>query len=199
MSHPAENKPAAGLFESLAALLRDRTVRRWVFLAVTLSLVSFIGLLVAIAAGNLARQGIATGYGFLTGEARFEISESVIAYSAANSYGRALLVGFLNTLKVSLVAIVLATVIGTAVGIARLSSNRLLAGVAGAYVEGLRNIPLLLQLSFWYGLLTVTLPVPRAASRFNSTAMAAPARLQFRRRRASFAGIRRLAVRPDGL
>ncbi|WP_439617795.1 amino acid ABC transporter permease [Shinella sp.] len=164
MSHPAENKPAAGLFESLAALLRDRTVRRWVFqLAVTLSLVCFIGLLVAIAAGNLARQGIATGYGFLTGEARFEISESVIAYSAANSYGRALLVGFFNTLKVSLLAIVLATVIGTAVGIARLSSNRLLAGVAGAYVEGLRNIPLLLQLSFWYGLLTVTLPVPRAA------------------------------------
>ncbi|WP_222383138.1 amino acid ABC transporter permease [Rhizobium leguminosarum] len=139
-------------------------MRRWIFqLVVTVSFVSLLSLLGFIAAGNLARQGIATGYGFLFGEARFEISESIIAYSAADSYGRALVVGFLNTLKVSLLAIVLATAIGTAVGIARLSSNKLLAGVAGAYVEALRNIPLLLQLSFWYGLLTITLPVPRAA------------------------------------
>ncbi len=164
MTSLAEHKPATGLLASLAAFLRDRTVRRWIFqLTLTGFLVVFLGLLVAIAAGNLARQGIATGYGFLGGEARFEISESVVAYSAADSYGRALVVGFLNTLKVSLLAIALATVIGTAVGIARLSSNRLLASVAGAYVEALRNIPLLLQLSFWYGLLTVTLPVPRVA------------------------------------
>lgn len=152
------------LGSGLGALWRDRTLRRWVLqLLVAASLLSFIGLLVAIAAGNLAKQGIATGFGFLFREARFEISESVIAYSAADSYGRALLVGFLNTLKVSLLAILLATVIGTAVGIARLSSNKLLAWVAGAYVEALRNIPLLLQLSFWYGLLTITLPSPRAA------------------------------------
>jgi general L-amino acid transport system permease protein len=149
---------------SLGRLLRDRTLRRWIVqILVAAALVSFIGLLVAIAAGNLARQGIATGFGFLFREARFEISESVIPYSAADSYGRALLVGFLNTLKVSLLAIVLATVMGTAVGIARLSSNKLLAWVAGGYVEALRNIPLLLQLSFWYGLLTITLPSPRAA------------------------------------
>jgi len=149
---------------SLGAPWRDRTLRRWFLqIIVAAALLSFIGLLVAIAAGNLARQGIATGFGFLFREARFEISESAIAYSAADSYGRALLVGFLNTLKVSLLAILLATVIGTAVGIARLSSNRLLAWVAGVYVEALRNIPLLLQLSFWYGLLTITLPSPRAA------------------------------------
>lgn len=145
-------------------LWRDRTFRRWLFqIVVAASLISFIGLLVAIAAGNLAAQGIATGFGFLVREARFEISESPIAYSAADSYGRALLVGFLNTIKVSILAILLATIIGTAVGIARLSTNRLLAAVAGAYVEALRNIPLLLQLSFWYGLLTITLPPPRAA------------------------------------
>ncbi|WP_378941094.1 amino acid ABC transporter permease [Mesorhizobium sp. ANAO-SY3R2] len=144
--------------------MSDRTLRRWIFqIVVAVSLVSFIGFLAYIAAGNLAKQGIATGFGFLGREARFEISESVIAYSAADSYGAALLIGFFNTLKVALVAIVLATIIGTAVGIARLSSNRLLAAVAGGYVEALRNIPLLLQLSFWYGLLTITLPHPRVA------------------------------------
>lgn len=164
MSQLVENNGRPRLAEGLGIFVRNRTVRRWVLqLVVTVSFVSLLGLLGFIAAGNLARQGIATGYGFLFGEARFEISESIIAYSAANSYGRALVVGFLNTLKVSLLAIVLATFIGTAVGIARLSSNKLLAGVAGTYVEALRNIPLLLQLSFWYGLLTVTLPVPRAA------------------------------------
>lgn len=148
----------------LGHLLRDRKLRRWTFqIVVAAALVSFIGLLFTIAAGNLARQGIATGFAFLFRESRFEISESVIGYSAADSYGAALLVGFLNTLKVSLLAIVLATIIGTVVGIARLSSNRLLAAVAGGYVESLRNIPLLLQLSFWYGLLTITLPHPRVA------------------------------------
>lgn len=152
--------PASGL----ALLLRDRTLWRWIFqIVVVASLVGFIGLLAYIAAGNLAKQGIATGFGFLGREARFEISESLIGYSAADSYGAALLVGFLNTLKVSLVAIILATIIGTAIGIAQLSSNRLLAMVAGGYVEALRNIPLLLQLSFWYGLLTITLPHPRIA------------------------------------
>ncbi|HTV69829.1 MAG TPA: ABC transporter permease subunit [Rhizobiaceae bacterium] len=147
-----------------AAPWRDRTVRRWLFQGlVAASLISVILLLAATAASNLARQGIATGFGFLLREARFEISETLISYSAADSYGRALLVGFLNTFKVSLLAIVLATLIGTVVGIARLSSNRLLAGVAGAFVEALRNVPLLLQLSFWYGLFTITLPAPRAA------------------------------------
>lgn len=164
LSDIAGDAPLPGIAARSAALLRDRTVRRWIFqLLVAASLLAVILLLAATAAGNLARQGIATGFGFLTREARFEISETVIPYSAADSYGRALLVGFLNTLKVSLLAIVLATIIGTVVGIARLSSNKLLAWVAGAYVEGLRNIPLLLQLSFWYGLLTVTLPSPRAA------------------------------------
>lgn len=148
----------------LGAVWRDRRARRWLFqLLVAAALLSVLLLLVATAAGNLSRQGIATGFGFLLREARFELGESLIPYSAADSYGRALLVGFLNTLKVSVLAIVLATLIGTFVGIARLSSNRLLAAVAGGYVEALRNVPLLLQLSFWYGLFTVTLPSPRAA------------------------------------
>lgn len=164
MTDLAHDARVPGPGARVLALLRDRTVRRWGFqVLVAAALLSVILLLAATAAGNLARQGIATGFGFMLREARFEISETVISYSAADSYGRALLVGFLNTLKVSLLAIVLSTLIGTAVGIARLSSNRLLSGVAGAYVEALRNVPLLLQLSFWYGLFTITLPAPRLA------------------------------------
>jgi general L-amino acid transport system permease protein len=164
MSELADHRQAPRLAAVLAPVLWDRTLRRWIFqILVAAALVAFIGLLVAIAAGNLVNQGIATGFGFLFREARFEIGESAIAYSAADTYGRALLVGFLNTLKVSFLAILLATVAGTAIGIARLSANRLLAWVAGAYVEALRNVPLLLQLSFWYGLLTITMPAPRAA------------------------------------
>ena len=164
MSDLADHGQAPRLATSLGAALSDRTVRRWLFqVLVAAALLSFIGMLVTIAAGNLVNQGIATGFSFLSREARFEIGESLIPYTAADTYGRALLVGFLNTLKISVLAIVFATLIGTAIGIARLSANRLLASVAGAYVEALRNVPLLLQLSFWYGLLTITLPAPRSA------------------------------------
>jgi general L-amino acid transport system permease protein len=112
---------------------------------------------------NLAARNIATGFGFLDREASFGISESVIAYSPADSYFRALLVGVLNTLAVSVIGIVLATILGTLAGVARLSSNWLVARLATLYVEGLRNIPLLLQLFFWYSLITEALPVPRGA------------------------------------
>ena len=112
---------------------------------------------------NLERQRIASGFGFLDREAGFEISESAIAFSAADTYGRAFLVGILNTLRVAFLGIVLATVLGTLIGIARLSRNWLLAKVASAYVEGMRNLPLLLQLFVWYGVITVSLPGPRDA------------------------------------
>ncbi len=112
---------------------------------------------------NLAARNIATGFGFLDREASFGISESVIAYSPADSYFRALLVGLFNTLAISVLGIVLATLVGVLVGVARLSSNWLVARLATVYVEGLRNIPLLLQLFFWYSLITEALPVPRQA------------------------------------
>jgi len=112
---------------------------------------------------NLERRSIATGFGFLGREAGFGIGESLIDYSPADTYLRALAVGLLNTLKVSLLGIVLATLVGTLAGIARLSHNWLLARLAGLYVEGLRNIPLLLQLFFWYALITEGLPLPREA------------------------------------
>lgn len=111
---------------------------------------------------NLASRNIATGFSFLDREAGFPIAEHVIDYSPASSYGRAYLVGILNTLQVSAIGIVLATLLGTVIGVARLSSNWLIARLASAYIEMMRNIPLILQLFFWYGLV-LALPGPRQA------------------------------------
>lgn len=112
---------------------------------------------------NLARQSIATGFGFLDREASFAIGETLIKYSAADTYGRAFIVGLLNTLLVAFLGIVLATIIGTIIGIARLSSNWLVAKITAWYVEIVRNVPLLLQLFFWYAVITESLPGPRQA------------------------------------
>ena len=113
---------------------------------------------------NLEARRIASGFGFLDREAGFEIGEKFfLAYGAADSYARALVVGVLNTLGVALIGIVLATVLGTAVGLSRLSGNFLLSSLSGAYVEFFRNVPLLVQLFFWYALITEGLPGPREA------------------------------------
>ena len=112
---------------------------------------------------NLERQNIATGFGFLDKEASFEIGESLINYSAADSYTRALFVGILNTLKVSLIGIVLTVLLGTIIGIARLSSNWLVAKLAALYIEVLQDIPVLLQLFFWYSIFYQFFPSPRQA------------------------------------
>ena len=112
---------------------------------------------------NLAKARINTGFDYLGRESSFEIGESLIDYSAQNSYGRAILVGLLNTLKVSVIGIVLATILGTLLGIARLSTNWLVARLASVYVETIRNVPLLLQLFFWYALISQVFPAPRQA------------------------------------
>jgi len=112
---------------------------------------------------NLNRQGIATGFGFLSQEAAFGIGETPIEYSPADTYGRALLVGLLNTLIVAGLGIFFATIWGTLLGIARLSTNWLIRKCASIYVETVRNIPLLLQLFVWWDLLRVTAPGPREA------------------------------------
>jgi len=112
---------------------------------------------------NLQSRNIASGFGFLSREAGFAVSESVIAYAPQDSIGRAILVGLFNTLKIAAVGIVLSTILGTLVGIARLSKNVLVAKLAAAYVELVRNVPLLLQLFFWYALVTEHLPGPRQA------------------------------------
>jgi general L-amino acid transport system permease protein len=112
---------------------------------------------------NIGRQNIATGFGFLHREAAFGIGESLIAYSPADTYGRAFLVGLTNTLYVAAIGVVLATIFGAVMGLARLSSNWLIAKLAQIYVETFRNIPLLLQLFFWWGLLNQMAPSPRQA------------------------------------
>jgi general L-amino acid transport system permease protein len=112
---------------------------------------------------NLASRHIATGFSFLGRTAGIPIGEALIHYDPAEStYGRALLIGVLNTLKVSIVGIVLATILGTLIGIGRLSKNWLLARLTGLYVETIRDIPVLLQLLFWYTILQ-GLPAPRNA------------------------------------
>ncbi len=112
---------------------------------------------------NLQRQKIATGFGFLHKESSFEIGESLIPYSAASSYGRALLVGALNTIKVAFIGVVLTIILGTIIGVARLSTNWLLSKLATLYIEVMQDIPILLQLFFWYAIFYETLPSPRQA------------------------------------
>jgi general L-amino acid transport system permease protein len=111
---------------------------------------------------NLEVRRIATGFGFLDREAGLPIGESLIPYNPTDTYFRALTVGVLNTLKVAVIGVVLATLLGTLVGIARLSNNWLLSKLAGFYVEVIRDLPLLLQLLFWYTILQ-GLPGPRQA------------------------------------
>jgi general L-amino acid transport system permease protein len=116
------------------------------------------GFLYANVSANLARQGLTVGYGFMTNPASFDIAESYIPYQASNSYGRALLVGLVNTLVVSALGILLTTVLGIIAGVARLSSNWLVSRLAAAYVGVIRNTPLLIQLVFWYFGVIVQLP-----------------------------------------
>ncbi|MDP2972373.1 MAG: amino acid ABC transporter permease [Deltaproteobacteria bacterium] len=112
---------------------------------------------------NLEKQKIATGFSFLHKESSFEIGESLIPYSAANTYARALLVGALNTIKVAFIGVVITIILGTIIGMARLSTNWLLSKLAAIYIEVMQDIPILLQLFFWYAIFYETLPSPREA------------------------------------
>ncbi len=129
--------------------------------AIVGGLALLVAFLVTNTSRNLEARHIATGFGYLDRTAGIPVGEHLIGYDPSTStYGRALVIGFLNTLRVAVVGIVLATVLGTLVGLAKLSPNWLLSRVAGAYVETLRDIPVLLQLLFWYGLVQ-TLPPPK--------------------------------------
>ncbi|MBW8269514.1 amino acid ABC transporter permease [Caldovatus aquaticus] len=141
----------------------DERVRGAVWQALVVGVVAAIlWWLIRNTAHNLEVRRIATGFGFLWREAGLPIGEHLIDYAPTDTYARALLVGVLNTLKVAVVGIVLATLLGTAIGIARLSRNWLLARIASVYVEVIRDLPLLLQLLFWYTILQ-NLPGPRQA------------------------------------
>lgn len=118
---------------------------------------------------NLAAQRITSGFGFLNNTAGFDVNQTLISYSGSDSYSRVLIVGILNTLLVSVIGIVLATILGLLVALGRLSPNGLLSRVAGAYVELIRNLPLLFQITFWYLAVLAALPGPRQSISVAST------------------------------
>jgi general L-amino acid transport system permease protein len=144
------------------AIYNRPKVRAFLYQLALLALALWLGYeFVLNAKANLAAQRITSGFGFLDQTAGFSVNQSLIPYSESDTYGRVFLVGLLNTLLVAGLGIVLATILGFVVGIARLSPNWLVARLAGTYVELIRNLPLLFQILFWYLAVLRALPGPR--------------------------------------
>ena len=115
---------------------------------------------------NIEQRGIQTGFDFLNGTAGFGIYESPISYTEEDTHGRVFVVGLLNTLIIAFAGIVLATILGLMIGILRLSRNWLIAKLARAYIDFFRNIPLLLQILFWYNVVLRSMPSPKQSYSF---------------------------------
>ncbi|QWW69367.1 amino acid ABC transporter permease [Rhizobium sp. WYJ-E13] len=147
---------------SFQSALYDPTIRGIFFQALTIILlVALVWSIAHNTAVNLARANIASGFGFLNGRAGFEVGQSLIQYSSDSTYGRALLVGLLNTLLIAVTGIITSTIIGFVIGIGRLSRNWLIAKLCTVYVEVFRNIPPLLVIFFWYSGVLAILPNAR--------------------------------------
>jgi general L-amino acid transport system permease protein len=154
-----------------ALVRRERMKAGWIFrpgvrsFAVQFLLVALLALvcwvLFSTARHNIVTQRIPLGFDFFWIESGFSISQTLIPFSESNSYARAFLVGLLNTLFVSGLGVVFATILGFMIGIGRLSQNWIVARLCGGYVEVLRNLPLLFQILFWYLAVLAALPVPR--------------------------------------
>ena len=148
---------------------RSRAFRGLVYQALALVLIAlalwYLGHNTLI---NMRERGIQSGFDFLTQTAGFDIGESLFPFDARQPYWQAFLIGLSNTLRVALIGIVLATLIGTLVGVGRFSRNALVRGVCAAYVEIFRNIPILLQLLMWYLLFTEVLPAASEAWQLGS-------------------------------
>jgi general L-amino acid transport system permease protein len=148
-----------GNSKGLPKLLRDARFWRIAGQAIAVVLVAILVILILDnLTYNLRQLGIRLGFDFLRSQASFDIGETLIAYNPANSYGRAIFVGLVNSLRVIVVGLILATILGLVAGIARLSDNWLLRKIAMVYVEIFRNTPLLLQLFFWYFAVFIKLP-----------------------------------------
>src|SRR5215468_7113035 len=144
------------------AIYNRPQIRAVFYQLVLLAAVLWLGVEFAFnAKANLDAQKIASGFGFLDNTAGFGINQSLIPYNESDTYARVFFVGLLNTLLVAAIGIMLATILGFVVGLARLSRNWLVARLAGGYVELIRNLPLLFQLLFWYLAVLGTLPGPR--------------------------------------
>lgn len=159
----ASNTQSAQSAPTSGSLFYDPRVRGIFFQVVLVCIIAFLGYTaVTNAVQNLRSAGVASGFGFLNKSSGFDINQTLIPYSAAKStYAQAFVVGLLNTLLVAVVGIFFATILGFLIGIARLSTNWVVAKVAMVYVEVIRNLPLLLQLLFWYNAVITPLPAPR--------------------------------------
>lgn len=156
-----EEAPAAVSF------WRDPQKRALLFQVVVLALVAaFFAYIFHNTLHNLEKRGISTGFAFLNNEAGFGILFSLIPFNETNTFGRTFIVGLLNTLLVSFIGIVFATILGFIIGVARLSHNWIINRLANLYIEIFRNIPLLLQILFWYFAMLPLLPHPRQSLSF---------------------------------
>ncbi len=144
--------------------LNSRATRGHIFQAIALILIaSGVWFLAHNTQVNMASRGIQSGFGFVSDTAGFDIGETLIEYDPSQSYGRAIWVGVLNTLKVAVVGIVLTTLLGVALGVGRFSRNALVRGICYGYVEVFRNVPILLQLLMWYLVFIDVLPPSQSA------------------------------------
>ena len=140
-------------------------LRRWSVQGLLLLAVAGVAwLLWRNTAANMAAHGMSLSFAFLDNPAGFAVSQHLLPYQESDSYARVFVVGLLNTLLVSMLAIIAATIIGTVVGVLRVSRNWLMRQLAAVYVELFRNVPLLLQLFFWYFAVLAVLPAPRAST-----------------------------------
>lgn len=147
--------------------LSDPKVRAWLFQIITVIAVVAMGwYLFDNTQTNLQHRGITSGFGFLENSAGFGIAQHLIPFTESDTYARVFLIGLLNTLLVTFIGVILATLLGFIVGVARLSNNWMINKLATVYVEFFRNIPPLLQILFWYFAVFLTLPGPRAAHGF---------------------------------
>ncbi|MDD1968032.1 amino acid ABC transporter permease [Pseudomonas sp. NPDC090203] len=147
--------------------LSDPKVRAWLFQIITVIAVVAMGwYLFDNTQTNLQHRGITSGFGFLENSAGFGIAQHLIPFKESDTYARVFLIGLLNTLLVTFIGVILATLLGFIVGVARLSNNWIINKLATIYVEVFRNIPPLLQILFWYFAVFLTLPGPRAAHGF---------------------------------
>jgi general L-amino acid transport system permease protein len=145
---------------------RSKAFRGLLYQVIALALiVAAAAYLLSNTLDNMRVRGIKSGFDFITQPAGFAIGESVVPFDSSESYGKAFLVGLSNTFRVAILGIVMTTVLGTLIGIGRLSRNFLVRSLSGAYVDLVRNVPLLLQLFIWYFVLTEMLPPIEAALR----------------------------------
>ena len=158
----APRRPPAGSRRKLS--WKSPRLRGLVYQALGLALMALLGwLLIGTTLANMRLRGIQSGFDFLLQPAGFDIGEGWLSYDSANPYWKAFLVGMVNTLRVAVMGCLLATLLGTLLGMARFSRNALLRGLSHGYVELFRNIPLLLQLLMWYLLFIEYLPLPSEA------------------------------------